>query len=61
MRRVLLSSFSGSVMEFYDFVLYVIVAAVVFPHVFFYGRERGVYGSAEYLAPKSLRRGGSKA
>jgi MFS family permease len=35
MRRVLLSSFSGSVIEFYDFVLYVIAAAVVFPHVFF--------------------------
>ncbi|WP_204358867.1 MFS transporter [Streptosporangium sp. 'caverna'] len=35
MRRILLSSFSGSVIEFYDFVLYVISAAVVFPHVFF--------------------------
>jgi len=35
MRRVLLSSFSGSVIEFYDFVLYVMAAAVVFPHVFF--------------------------
>ncbi|GAB3142645.1 MHS family MFS transporter [Microbispora hainanensis] len=35
MRRVLMSSFSGSVIEFYDFVLYVIAAAVVFPHVFF--------------------------
>ncbi|MFG2076356.1 MFS transporter [Nonomuraea maritima] len=35
MRRILLSSFSGSVIEFYDFVLYVIAAAVVFPHVFF--------------------------
>lgn len=35
MRRVLLSSFSGSVIEFYDFVLYVIAAAVVFPTVFF--------------------------
>lgn len=35
MRRVLMSSFSGSVVEFYDFVLYVIASAVVFPHVFF--------------------------
>ncbi|MFB6674575.1 MFS transporter [Streptomyces sp. NPDC056390] len=35
MRRILLSSFSGSVIEFYDFVLYVMAAAVVFPHVFF--------------------------
>ncbi|MBR8642131.1 MFS transporter [Streptomyces tuirus] len=35
MRRILLSSFSGSVIEFYDFVLYVIAAAVVFPQVFF--------------------------
>lgn len=35
MRRILLSSFSGSVIEFYDFTLYVIAASVVFPHVFF--------------------------
>lgn len=35
MRRVLVSSFSGSVIEFYDFVLYVIAAATVFPDVFF--------------------------
>lgn len=35
LRRILLSSFSGSVIEFYDFVLYVIAASVVFPAVFF--------------------------
>ena len=40
MRRVLVSSFSGSVIEFYDFILYVIAAATVFPDVFFAGLDR---------------------
>ncbi|MQA95597.1 MAG: MFS transporter [Streptosporangiales bacterium] len=35
MRRVLGSSFAGSAIEFYDFLLYATTAAVVFPVVFF--------------------------
>ena len=35
MRRILASSFFGSAIEFYDFLLYATAAAVVFPTVFF--------------------------
>lgn len=34
-RKVILSSYLGSTIEFYDFLLYATAAAVVFPHVFF--------------------------
>ncbi|MBO1268273.1 MHS family MFS transporter [Arthrobacter sp. PO-11] len=35
MRRVLFSSYLGSVVEFYDFLLYGIAASLVFAHIFF--------------------------
>jgi MFS transporter, MHS family, shikimate and dehydroshikimate transport protein len=35
MRRVLFSSYLGSVVEFYDFLLYGIAASLVFGHIFF--------------------------
>src|SRR4051794_19941326 len=35
MRRVLISSFTGSMIEFYDFVLYATAASIVFSQVFF--------------------------
>ncbi|MCI9889893.1 MHS family MFS transporter [Micrococcales bacterium 31B] len=35
MRRILTSSFLGTAIEFYDFILYATAAAVVFQHVFF--------------------------
>ena len=38
-RRVLLSSYLGTAVEFYDFLLYGTAAAVVFPAVFFSGLD----------------------
>ena len=38
-RRVLLSSYLGTTIEFYDFLLYGTAAAVVFPAVFFSGLD----------------------
>ncbi|NKX52959.1 MFS transporter [Arthrobacter mobilis] len=35
MRRILASSFIGSAIEFYDFILYATAASIVFNHVFF--------------------------
>jgi MFS family permease len=36
-RKVLLSSYLGSAIEYYDFLLYATASALVFPHVFFVG------------------------
>lgn len=41
MRRILASSFIGSAVEFYDFVLYSVAASVVFSKVFFAGLGPG--------------------
>ena len=38
-RRVLFSSYLGTTIEFYDFLLYGTAAAVVFPAVFFSGMD----------------------
>ncbi|UUT34651.1 hypothetical protein [Microbacterium elymi] len=35
MRRILSSSFIGTAIEYYDFILYSVASAVVFGHVFF--------------------------
>lgn len=35
MRRVAMASFIGTMIEFYDFLIYATAAALVFPHVFF--------------------------
>lgn len=47
MRRVIASSFMGSMIEFYDFVLYATAASIVFSHVFFagLGPEFGLFAS----------------
>jgi hypothetical protein len=37
MRRILASSFIGSAIEFYDFILYATAASLVFNKVFFVG------------------------
>ena len=39
MRRVIFSSYLGSAVEFYDFLLYGTAAALVFPTVFFSGLD----------------------
>ncbi len=56
-RRVILSSYLGSTIEFYDFLLYAAASAVVFPAVFFTGLDPltgtiAAYGTfaAGYLA-----------
>ncbi|MFE6997567.1 MFS transporter [Microbacterium sp. NPDC057659] len=47
MRRVIMSSFMGSMIEFYDFVLYATAASIVFSQVFFagLGPEFGLFAS----------------
>lgn len=47
MRRVIVSSFMGSMIEFYDFVLYATAASIVFSHVFFagLGAQFGLFAS----------------
>ncbi|WP_232531756.1 MFS transporter [Microbacterium halophytorum] len=42
MRRILASSFIGTAVEYYDFILYSVAAAVVFNNVFFSGLPAGV-------------------
>lgn len=42
LRRILASSFLGSMVEFYDFLLYASAAAIVFHEVFFSGLPHGV-------------------
>ncbi|MGM7669537.1 MFS transporter [Microbacterium sp. A93] len=42
MRRILASSFIGSAIEYYDFILYATAAALVFNHVFFADLDAGV-------------------
>src|SRR5690606_15887392 len=42
MRRILASSFIGSAIEFYDFILYATAASLVFNKVFFVGLTPGV-------------------
>ena len=41
-RTVILSSYLGSTIEFYDFLLYATAAAVAFPKVFFAGTDEWV-------------------
>lgn len=41
MRRILASSFVGSAVEYYDFLLYATAAAVVFNKVFFVNLDAG--------------------
>lgn len=48
LRRVLASSFLGSAIEFYDFVLYATAAAIVFGHVFFTGLGPGLAAFASF-------------
>lgn len=47
-RRVILSSYLGSTIEFYDFLLYATAAAVAFPKVFFAGTDPWVGVVAAY-------------
>lgn len=48
MRRILASSFLGSAIEFYDFMLYATAAAVVFTQVFFVNLSPGLAAFASF-------------
>lgn len=48
MRRILASSFIGSAIEYYDFLLYATAAAVVFGHVFFTDLGPGMAAFASF-------------
>ena len=48
MRRILASSFIGSAIEFYDFILYATAASLVFNKVFFVGLTPGVATFASF-------------
>lgn len=48
MRRILASSFIGSLIEYYDFLLYATAAALVFQDVFFAGAGAGVAAFASF-------------
>lgn len=58
MRRILASSFIGSAIEYYDFLLYATAAAIVFGHVFFTGLGPGlaVFASFGTLAAGYIAR-----
>ncbi|PRA04258.1 MFS transporter [Arthrobacter sp. MYb229] len=58
MRRILASSFIGSAIEFYDFILYATAASLVFNKVFFIGLTPGValFASFSTLAVGYLAR-----
>lgn len=47
-RTVIMSSYLGSTIEFYDFLLYATAAAVAFPKVFFAGTDEWVGVVAAY-------------
>ncbi len=47
-RTVIMSSYLGSTIEFYDFLLYATAAAVAFPKVFFSGMDDWVGVVAAY-------------
>lgn len=57
-RRVIASSFIGSTIEFYDFLLYATATALVFPHVFFTNLDplAGAIASAGTFAAGYLAR-----
>ncbi|WP_051215579.1 MFS transporter [Granulicoccus phenolivorans] len=48
-RRAIASSFLGSTVEYYDFLLYAAAAGLVFPKLFFQGVEPGVATMLSYL------------
>mgnify|MGYP003601119945 FL=1 len=58
MRRILASSFMGSMIEFYDFMLYATASSIVFAHLFFAGLGPGlaVFASFTTLAVGYLAR-----
>jgi MHS family shikimate/dehydroshikimate transporter-like MFS transporter len=58
MRRILTSSFIGSAIEFYDFILYATSSSIVFAHLFFAGLGPGLslFASFSTLAAGYLAR-----